>query len=224
MRSSSVPLTPATGSAAQNGFRRSTSFQATTSSVASARAVSRSSSDRPEPSNMRTPASGTPASARSRNTMRTPSPVVPASPASAPSSFRISSAMKLSLSRSISFSTSGNGSDSICASPYAPAGARPTATAPAVIPCRSRMRRSWPAAASAGCRAVWPSYRPRSTTSAESGGDSLMKNAAFQPGAVRCASNHDSSASTRPSMRVMPSSVNCSASPSSSGDVSVGSP
>ena len=70
MRSSSVPLTPATGSAAQNGSRRSTSFQATTSSVASACVSAGRRETGPEPSNMRTPASGTPASARSRSTMR----------------------------------------------------------------------------------------------------------------------------------------------------------
>ena len=60
-RSCSVPLTPATGSAASSAGRTIGSAQATFSRPPSALAVSRSSRERPEPSTMRTPAIGTPA-------------------------------------------------------------------------------------------------------------------------------------------------------------------
>ena len=153
-RSSSVPLMPAIGSDAQNGLRRSTSFHTATSSVASARAVSRSESDRPDPSTIRTPRSGTPAAARSRRAIAAPAAVVPPSPTSAPITFSSISAAKLSLSRSISASTSGRDSDSTCASASAASGARPSAAAPAVTPCVRNSRLNAPAAARAGCTAT----------------------------------------------------------------------
>src|SRR5205807_1786160 len=64
IRSSSVPLIPATGSAAQTSCLRSVSLQAYVSSSEIARAVRRSSSESPEPSTMRTPTCGMPAAAR----------------------------------------------------------------------------------------------------------------------------------------------------------------
>src|SRR5206468_2548647 len=75
------------------------------------RAVMRSARDRPEPSTIRTPVSGTPASRRVSVTTAAPAADVPPAPTSAPSAFRISSAKKLSLARSIAVSTTGSGSE-----------------------------------------------------------------------------------------------------------------
>ena len=68
----SVPLSPATGSAARRSARSAGSFQISTSSAASSRAVTRSSRESPEPSTIRTPASGTPAARRSRRVTAAP--------------------------------------------------------------------------------------------------------------------------------------------------------
>ena len=64
----------------------------------SACAVSRSSSESPEPSAIRTPASGTPMLPSRSRTAAAPAAVLPWFPYKAPSSFSSSSAVKLSLS------------------------------------------------------------------------------------------------------------------------------
>ena len=120
------------------------------------------------------------------STTAAPAPVVPAPPTSAPSCFSISSAVKLSLSRSISCSTFGE-RGRLDLRERVRVGRR----AADARPRRWRSLARWssclkrPAAARAGCSARWLSYTPRSTTSAESGGDSKRKNDDFQPGAVR---------------------------------------
>ena len=78
MRSSSVPSTPAIGSEEKNGPRTVGSRQAETSSSPRARAVARSCRESPEPSTMRTPASGTSRASSSRRMTMQPALVVPA--------------------------------------------------------------------------------------------------------------------------------------------------
>ena len=94
---SSVPGSPATASEFQTTFRIVGSFQISTSRVASSRAVTRSSRERPDPSAMRTPATGTPALRRSRRTTSAPAAVVPWPTACKPIAFSTISAVKLSL-------------------------------------------------------------------------------------------------------------------------------
>ena len=74
-RCSSVPLSPATGSTACTIVRSVRSSQITTSRAASSRAVTRSERESPEPSTIRTPSSGTPASLRSRLVTAAPAAV-----------------------------------------------------------------------------------------------------------------------------------------------------
>ena len=97
-------------------------------------AVSRSRSERPEPSAITTPASGMFASASTRRTTAAPAAVVPPAPDSAPRSLSSISARKLSLSRSMTAITLRSVADSLVASSVAVSGARPTPTGPVVTP------------------------------------------------------------------------------------------
>ena len=92
-----MPAAPATGSAAQTTGRSVGLFQIRTRSEVSSRAVTRSSRERPEPSAIRTPASGTPAARRSRRDHPAPAAVVPRPTRLAPIAFSTISAVKLSL-------------------------------------------------------------------------------------------------------------------------------
>ncbi len=82
-----------------------------------------------------------------------PPAVVPPSPASAPISFTRSSAVKLSLDRSMSRTIPDSGRDSFTARTVARASARPTTTRPAGMPASLSSFRNTPAAATAGRRA-----------------------------------------------------------------------
>ena len=168
---SSVPLTPATGSAAQNGSRRSGRSRRRRAAPRAPRrqpVVEREARAVDDPHAGERHAGGREV-ARTTRGARGASSRRRRPPRRAPSA--AARRVKLSLSRSISVSTSGSGSDSTCAAAYAPAGARPTPTGAGGDPVRAQQlpeRRPPPRAA--GCSATWPSYRPRSTTSAESGG------------------------------------------------------
>ena len=74
-------------------------------------AVRRSRRDRPEPSTMRTPAIGTPAFASVWVTTEAPAALVPRSSTTAPSSFSSTSAVKLSLFRSMKRRIADSGAD-----------------------------------------------------------------------------------------------------------------
>ena len=78
---------PANGSARTTGPRRTGFVHASRTIDASARTVSLSARDKPEPSTIRTPSSGTPASASVSSTTSAPFRLVPAPRTSAPSSF-----------------------------------------------------------------------------------------------------------------------------------------
>ncbi len=93
IRSSSVPLTPATASDCRKASRRSPAARPDWSRATSAAAVSRSSPERPDPSASRTPPSGTPASASARRITRVPAAVVPCPEKTAPSCFTSISAV-----------------------------------------------------------------------------------------------------------------------------------
>src|SRR6266540_1440276 len=86
---------------------------------------------------------------------------------------------------------------------YSPA--RPSCTGPEMVtPAARRMRAKAAVVASAGVRERYPPKRSRSTTSAESGGDSLTKKLGLQPATVRRVSNQDSSPAIPPVTWRMP--------------------
>ena len=133
--------------------------------------------------------------------------------------------MKLSLSWSMKRRICSSGTDSVDASGTAVASAVPVIARPATeIPARRSAARKDSAAARAGSRVTRPWYRARSTVSAESGADSLMKYHGFQPGAIRLASKNDSSPTICPLTRRMPCAWSCEASWRRSSVESIGSP
>jgi hypothetical protein len=168
----SVPVSPATASELVTIVRRLELFQKTRSKLDSARAVTRSSRDSPEPSTIRAPESGTPAAARSRRTIEAPVAVEPMPAPSAPIAFSTISAVKLSLSAFISRSSTDNLCERMLASSVVFARARPTTASRASIPCARSIWSKSAAAARAGSRASWGPRHARLTTSAESGADS----------------------------------------------------
>ena len=155
MRFSSVPLIPATGSDAMSEGRSVGSDHMVWRRATSALAVSRSSCERPEPSTIRTPASGIEASPSSFITTAAPAAEVPMFICTAPSSFSSISAVKLSLSRFIQRTIDCSAADSTeasvtASSPATPSVARPGTATPAL---RSAARNA-SAAASAGWREI----------------------------------------------------------------------
>ena len=156
IRSASVPLLPATGSAASRYGRTSGSAQAARSRPESARAVRRSSDESPEPSISRTPPSGTPASASAPRTISAPPALVPASPPAAPSCLSSSSAVKLSLTRPIQATICESGADSTEASGTSSSRCVPWPAPVTVTPARRSASPNRSAAASAGSREVRP--------------------------------------------------------------------
>ena len=156
MRSWSVPLMPAIGRAAVKYGRTSGSAQAARRMPASARVVSRSSDERPEPSTSRTPAIGTPASTSVDRTIAAPPAAVPGCPLSAPICLRSISAVKLSLTRPIQATICESGGDWTDASTESLSRAVPRPAPPTETPTwRSALRKS-SAPASAGSRDVRP--------------------------------------------------------------------
>ena len=172
--------------------------------TASSRAVTRFERDRPEPSTTRTPASGTPAIARSRRTTEAPAADVPLPITSRP----------IALSTQLGRVVVAVGVDRLEEVRQRPrvrlrepdrvrpraAGLRVARLDPARVEHAVEQRRG-------GERRVGrprPVVQPRSTTSAESGGDSTTANDGSQPVTVQRRSNHESSPTMWPVTRRMP--------------------
>ena len=201
----SVPETPATGSAFQRTSRRSGSRQLSRSSEVTARAVRRSSSDRPEPSTIWTPASGTPAAARLRIDDRV------AGGGRSRAADLGAEVLQQQLGDVVVAVVIHLREDvrqrlRVHLRQRSGAGRRPcrARSGPVVIPRARSACRNFAAAEIAGESAKRLPTRSPSATSADSGGHSSRKNDAFQPGAVRTVSNHDSSAIRRPVTRRIP--------------------
>ena len=169
----------------------------------SARAVRRSRRESPDPSTMRTPATGTPATRSSSRTTRAPAALEPIPSTLAPSSLRSISDTKLSLSRFILLTIATSGSERSWASGRPFAGARPVVIRPATVTPR-RASASLNERAAAPAEPFGPARSRSSTESAESGGDSRPRKDGFQPGASRLESKWRSSATTWPEIRRMP--------------------
>ncbi len=151
----SVPLVPATGSA-----RSSTPSSAGWPAIAwriptSAPVVSRSFAERPEPSTIRTPLVGMPASSRAVMTTCAPAALLPRSERVSDRSLSNCSAVKLSLCRSMLAMMLASGAERVFAMGGASGGVTRTATLPATAtPAARRASRKRSAAAFAGRRAV----------------------------------------------------------------------
>ena len=224
-RCCSVPFTPATGRAASRAGRTAGSAHAIFSRLPSALVVRRSSRDRPEPSTMRTPVIGTPASASVCMTTVAPAALVPRSSSARPSCFSSISAVKLSLSRSMKRTIAASVGEETLASSSDHSSAGAVRTGPATAtPAFRRASRKAVAAASAGVRVTTEPTRARSTTSAERGGDSSMKKLGFHPATIRRASYALSSPATPPVTLRMPRDFTCAASARRSARDKVGSP
>ncbi len=139
--------------------------------------LARSERSRPEPSTVVRSPTGRPIPASASRTTGRPAAVVPLPPARHPSSLTSSSAVRLSLSRSIWPTTSVMGGDSTLATAGAPAGATPSDGGAATATPRawSRAVKTAAACTSGSGDATWRganSAKPSLTTSELAGPDS----------------------------------------------------
>ena len=185
-------------------------------SSTSAFGVIRSRPDRPDPSAIRTPASGTACSASTDRTTWAPAAVVPSRATTAPSCLSTSSAVKLSLTTSMWRRISASGGDQRTARGHPP----------------PRARFVGPSTANAGTgerhseeRRPSPANRPRPGSRVpRAPATRTGRTRAFHPGPDRLESNHDSSATRLPVTRRTPAARTSSAQPARPARSSVGSP
>ena len=136
----------------------------------------------------------------SASPLSAPAALVPRSSSLRPSCFRSISAVKLSLSRSMKRTIVAESRRGDVAERLRPVVDLPRPGRDRRLRCpafRSASRKAV-AAASAGVRVTMRPTRARSTTSADSGGDSSMKKLGFQPATIRRVSNALSSPITPP--------------------------